>query len=170
VAISIQENRGIASLSRPVIDPDSADQVRRYRRLTANTEPSIRNSCGVKGADTSENGDASPKIVRHDCADDTSRFVTDERMTTNRGQTGSSKRLEKHTLGPSLEFEAGSIGERDGELTCERQRRRGEPPVCRRLPPSGLILRARPAGARTRKRHAGSSSADLRRDAPARWN
>jgi hypothetical protein len=71
-------------------------------------------------------------------------------MTTNRGQTGSSKRLEKHTLRPSLEFEARSIGERDGELTCERQGRRGEPPVCRRL----LLewpdtRRARRAGART---------------------
>jgi hypothetical protein len=101
VAIPVQENGGIASLSRPVIETNPADYSGRYRCLTADTEPGIGNPCRVKGANAGQSREAIPQIVRHDGTNHSSPFVTGERMTTNRRQTGSSKCLEDQTLRPS---------------------------------------------------------------------
>jgi hypothetical protein len=83
VAIPVQEDGGITPLCRPVIDTNPADDLGRYRCLTADAEPRIGAPCRVKGANAGQNREAVPKIVGHDGTDHPTPFVADERMTPN---------------------------------------------------------------------------------------
>jgi hypothetical protein len=96
---------------------------------------------GVKGADAGQNREAIPQIVRHDGTDHPSPLIADKRMTTNRRQTGSSKRLEEQTRRPSLEFVAASVigaPYRDDSITVSSESIVGTAPVAQVTPGSRL--------------------------------
>ena len=99
MAVSIEEDRGIAILSGPMVHANAADQTRGHRRLASDAESCVGHAARVKGADTDQYRETTPHVVRSHSCDEASVLIANEPMTADRCEARTPEDLEEHAFG-----------------------------------------------------------------------
>jgi hypothetical protein len=81
MTIAIEEDGGIASLTRSVVDSNAADDPRRDRRFAAKARTRVGDTRRVKCTYTGYESETIAEIVGHDPGDDTPALITQESVT-----------------------------------------------------------------------------------------